>query len=157
MSKMSFADALDTKLDEVEEPKKLPQGTYLMTVVKPPILGQAGKDGQYDTVDFLFRPIAAQDDVDPDDLKDYGDIAGAIVRQRFMFDTQDENKFKASEWRLRKFINDHLQVDGAGTMSFKQALAATPNHQCLVNVGWRPNPQNPEQIFVEVKKTAPAE
>ena len=152
---MNFQDALTVKVGDIEEPPMIPQGTYIVKVNKPPVFGKTN-NGDYETCDFTLGLIQATDNVPPEDLEEYGDITTSSVKKRFMFHREDEVKHKQSLASLRRFIEDHLQVDGARKMELKQALADTVNHQCLVDVSWRPNPEEPSKFFPpDAGKTAP--
>lgn len=154
---VNFADALNTKAGEIERPPLIPTGTYTAIVTKIPTMEKIG-DGKWDVVDFQLRLQAPGDDVDPDALREYGGLnSGSVLRQRFMFSTEDEAAFKRTLFNMKRFLLDHLKVEGSDNTSVKQMLDSCVNHQCLVFVGWRPDKNDAELIYAEVKKTAPLE
>jgi len=154
MTRLNFADAMNTKLGDIERPANLPQGTYVMMVAKQPVFGEIAS-GKYDTCDFMMKPLSATDDVDADELKDFGDITAAMLRHRFMFNSEDKILFQRSLHNMRVFMEEHLQIEGAVKKETKQNLAEAVNHQCLAVVTWRPDPKNPDIIYQEIKATAP--
>lgn len=156
MAKLNFQDALNVKLKDVEAIPLIPQGTYVTTVSKHPTFGAVGEGGRYETCVFILKVLQPTDDVDVKELKDYGDVSKAFIRHQFMFDTEDENAFSKSHNRLIKFLEDHLQIDGAANKELKQVLAESVNHQCLATIGWRPDKNDPEIMYAEIKSTAPA-
>ncbi len=99
---MNFMDIANQRMDEIERPKNLPIGTYLCQVDGIPEKGEVA-NGKYETLDFTFRIISAQD-VDDEDLRDYGDITTQKVRHRFMFNTEDENGAQRSIYNLKRFL-----------------------------------------------------
>lgn len=151
---MDFTSALDTKLGEVERPPLCPQGSYVMSVSKVPEQGSVA-DGKYETVDFVMRGVSAMDDVDSDELANYGDVSNIMIRHRFMFDTEDDAAFQRALYNMKRFLEDHLQIDGADKMSLKEALSASLNHQCVCSVGWRPDKRDADVQYQEIRRTAP--
>lgn len=150
---MNFNDALNVKMDEIERPPLLPLGTYRWMVEKVPSFDTIA-DGRFDVVDFQLKCMGAEEDVDADDIKAYGDITNARMRHRFMFNKEDEANFKRTLFNLKRFIGEHLQVDVEG-VSLKEALSNTLNQSCLGTVGWRPDKNDPEIMYAEIKQTAP--
>jgi len=151
---IDFNTALDTKVDDVEPPKKLPQGTYVVVVSKPP--QQAKVNDEWEKIVFPVKIVSATDSVDPKELEEFGDLANASIRGiEFMFPANGD----ASKplFYMTRFLKEHLQVDSSDNPSVKELLARAINHQCLATVEWRPNPNNPEDVFVEIRRTAPIE
>ena len=155
MAKVNFQDALDTKIGDIERPPLVPQGTYTVAVAKVPTYTAVGKDDQYQCIDFVLKIIAATDDVDEEDLANYGDVTKSSVRKRDMFDTEDKNRFAQSMFSTRRFLQDHLGVEGNDDTPIKKLLADCVNHQCLATITWRPDNRDPEIMYLEVKGTAP--
>ena len=152
---MNFSDALDTTVGEIERPPLPPLGTYRFLVSKHPEINQDNPD--YDIVNFQMKGVAAMDDVDEDELKEYGQVGGISVRLSFLFDKNDTAKFKQTEYRLRTFLVDHLQIEGAEAVSLKEALAGSVNCQCLGVLSYRADKRDPEVQYAEIRKTAPVE
>lgn len=153
---MRFADALDRRGEEIERPPLAPVGTYLWTVSKMPEMDTIA-DGRFDVVDFQLKCIAPQDDVDPDALAEYGSIAGLSRRHRFLFNTEDEANFNRTLFNMKRFIKEHLLVENFDSIPMKEALAQCVNAQCLASIRWRPDPRDPEIMYDEIDRTAPAE
>ena len=157
---MRFSDALDRKGEEIERPPLVPIGTYLWTVKSMPETDSIA-DGRFDVVDFKLGCIAPQEDVDPDALAEYaakaGNIAGMTRRHRFLFNTEDEGAFNRTLFNLKRFMKEHLQIEEMDDISLKEALALAVNRQCLASVKWRPDPRDPEIMYDEIDRTAPAE
>lgn len=159
MARMNFQETLEKKLGDVERPPLIPQGTYVAAVSKQPTFDSVGADGQWETCDFIMKLLSPTDDVDADELKEYGDLSAAYIRHRFMFNTGEGEAaaFQRTEYNLKRFLEDHLQIDGAAKKGYKQALAESVNHQCLVVISWRPDKNDPEIMYAEVRATAPIE
>jgi len=150
---MNFNDALNVKMEEIERPPLIPVGTYRAVVSKVPSTDTIAK-GAYDVLDFILKLVEAQDDVDQDELKAYGPLTNAAVRHRFLFDTEDKSKFDRTLYNLKRFLEEHLKVEGG---SLKECINNARNQQCLVAVKWRPDKDDPEVQYNEVGRTAPVE
>lgn len=154
---MNFQEALTQTIGDIERPPNIPLGTYTMTVAKQPSFDSIAQ-GDYEVCDFMLKIVAATDDVDADDIEAYpGEFVGSQIRHRFMFDTNDEVKFQRSLFNLKRFLEDHLQVEGAAKKDLKQTLAESVNHHCLATVQWRPDKNDPEVLYSEIRATAPVE
>lgn len=151
---MNFQDALATDVTTIERPPNLPQGTYRWLVEKHPSMESIAND-RFDVCDFQMKCIEAMEDVDPNDLKSFGDITNARMRHRFMFSREDETSFKRGMFNLKRFLTEHLGLPDEG--SLKELLAQSVGHQCLGTVGWRPDKNDPEIQYAEIKSTAPVE
>ncbi len=151
---VNFAAIANKKVADIERPPNLPIGTYLAVVAKIPAQG-AVSGGKWETLDFMLKIIRPMEDVDPDALKAYGDITRRVMQNRFMFSTEDEDKFLAAEYRVKRFCFKHLQVDETSGMSWTEMLNESVNHQCFVSVKWEPDKNDAEIIYDRIGKTAP--
>lgn len=152
---MRFSDALDRKLEEVKRPPNLPVGHYIWQVAKHPEVDEFdGRDGaKFERITFQITCVAAHDDVDTDELAEYGNVQGAQNRKTFLFTNNPDEKanFDRSMFNLKRFL-EHCGVDQS--MSLGEALAASVNAQFLGELTHRPDPKDPEIIYSEVGKTA---
>jgi hypothetical protein len=148
---MNFADALNTTVSDIKRPPLMPQGTYdwIVTGFKMDTIAQ----GAWDVVDFTLKAIEAHDDVDPEDLANFGNVAGQVRTRRFMFDTQDKAKFERSLFDIKQFCTVHCGVEGDDNVSLKELIAATTNQKVSATIGWRADKTNPEVQYDEIKKT----
>lgn len=154
---VNFTDALKTKAGDIERPPIVPVGTYVSSVSKVPTIETIG-DGKWDTLDFQLLLQVPQDDVDPEALKEYGGLSKAsVIRHRFMFNKEDEAAFNRTLFNLKRFLLDHLKVEGNENTSLSELIDASVGHQCLTFIGWRPDKNDQEVIYAEIKKTAPVE
>lgn len=154
---VNFTDALNTKMGDIERPPLIPGGTYVAMVSKIPSIEKIS-DGKWDVIDFQLRLAHAGEDVSQEDLKAFGGLnASTVIRHRFMFSTEDEAAQKRTLFNLKRFLLDHLKVEGDDNTSVKELLNNSVNHQCSVFIGWRPDKNDPELFYAEVKKTAAAE
>lgn len=154
---MNFADALNTRSSEIERPPLIPVGTYLARVKAIPTMDSVG-DNKWDVLDFQLLLQNAGEDVDQDDLTQYGGLGPqSVVRHRFMFNKEDDAAFKRTLFNLKRFLLDHLQVEGGDDSALKELLDGAVGHTCNVFIRWRPDKNDPEVQYNEIGKTAPAE
>lgn len=151
---MNFADALDTKVEEIERPPLLPMGTYVWMVTKHPEIDTIA-DGRFDVCDYTLKCIRAMDDVDKVDLAKFGSLENVTRRFRFMFNKEDDAAFKKTEFYHKQFLVDHLGIKAKKGATTKALMAEATNNQCLGVVSWRPDKNNPEIQYDEIKRTAP--
>lgn len=149
----NFADIAKKRIEEIERPPLLPIGTYTFQVTELPKVDTIA-DGKWDIVDFQLLPIEPSSDVDPDELTAYGELRNGRTRFRFMFNTEDATAFATTEFRLRQFLEQHLKV-ATSDMDIGQALNASVGARVLGVVQHRPDKENPEIKYAEIRKTAP--
>lgn len=151
----NFQDILNTKIEDVERPPLPPQGNYVFKVTKLPEQDEIA-DGKYQVVDFTCQAIVALGDLD---VSEYGKVTDITIRHRFMFSTDPDDKTKRdrSLFNLKRFLVEHLCIDGAEKMAIGEALSKAVNHQFVGQLGWRPDQNDPEVFYPEIKRTAPTE
>lgn len=153
---MNFTEALDRKLEEVKRPPNLPTGHYIWTIDKMPdqeTFESRNTGDTFDRLTFQVKCISAHDDVDPDELEEYGNVAGAVNRKSFLFTQNPEDKaaFERSMFQLRRFLG-HCGVDES--LSVGEAISAAVGTQFLGEITHRPDPNDAEIIYAEIKATA---
>lgn len=155
---MKFSEALDRKMEEVKRPPVPPVGHYVWQVAKHPDHEEFdSKDGKhFERLTFSLRAVQAGEDVDPDDLAEFGNVAGFPNRKTFLFsnDEEDQAAFDRSMFQLRRFL-ECCGVDES--VSIQEGLAAAVGGQFLGQLNHRPDPNDPEVIYAEVGNTAPLE
>lgn len=152
-----FADALDRSMETIKRPPPLPIGHYVLGVKKAPNPPEAmnSAKGDYEKLTVELQVIAPSDDVDPDELAEYGNVAGVPMRIDFIFnlDPEETQKFEGSLNRLKSFIG-HCGIDvEGGTLGEK--LMELSGAQFLGEIKHRPDPNDSEILYNEVGRTAP--
>lgn len=150
---INFADVASKKLVEAEKPPLPPVGHYRWSVTKLPETTES-RDGAWDIVTFNLRALEAMDDVDMTDYK--GEVTNITAQHKFMFNKNDEVEFEKSLYRLRQFLENHLGIADE-SMTVAQALNASVNAQCMANIVWNQDKNNPEDFFANIGRTAPVE
>ena len=156
---MSFQDALDIKLDDIERPPVPPTGHMIFRVSKVPVQSEIAQ-GRFDTLTFQMQGVQAHEDMDPEAVASVGGPNAINLRKQFLFNkgTEEEDKanFDRSLYNLKQFLGKHLALDLDG-VTMKEALEASVNAQCLGEITHRPDPNDPEIIYAEIGRTAPVE
>jgi len=148
----NFSSILDRKSSEVEEPKALPVGTYLVILQGQYQMGQSSVK----KTDFIFFPskiLAAQEDVSQSEIEAFGGVQGKELkgRQGLQFYLTEE-----SAYRLKEFLVDHLGIaptnpDGS-EKSMKEMCMEAPGKQVLAVVSHQPSDDG-KRIFGNLAKT----
>lgn len=155
---MNFLEALNTKAAEVEAPLNLPVGTYIWGVIKPHKESTTSK-GDYNIITIPVAPkgvYAETDDVDPDQLAEYGDLRQGINNIRFMFPTDPDadNERKRSLNQLKSFLVDTLRVEADDDATIKELLGKMIGHEFIGQASHRADAER-NAVFVDVKNWMP--
>src|SRR6516162_2479430 len=151
MAKPDFTSVLDMMPDEIEQPKPLPPGDYIVT-----INGHTQDVAQTGTkfIQFLATPIEALPNVDEDWLKEaltkldgsMKKLSDFTLRIRF-YDTPD------AAFMLKEFLIDDVKLDPEDR-SIGQMVDAAINAQVIATVK---HASRDGRTFVNVTGTAPVE
>jgi len=143
----NFASILDDSPTEVNAPLPLPQGVYLFIVQGTPTYGKSSQK-QTDFVEFTLRPIAAEEDVDPDELEAVGGLEGKNLRATYYL-TED------AIYRLDEF-HSHCGIDLDDGQSRRHRNDAIVNAQVRGFVKHEPS-KDGTRIFARFNRSLPAE
>lgn len=149
-----FTESLDRKLEEIERPLNPPTGHYVWSVMKHPEVDtfESNAGDPFSRVTFTCVIVSATDDVDEDDLAEFGNVAGVMSRKTFMFNESEdkENDFDRAMFQMRQFL-EACGVDEG--LSQSEAMAAAVNAQFTGELRHRPDKNDPEVIYNEIGKT----
>lgn len=152
----SFADILTKAAETVERPPLAPKGTYTFAIISLPKKRDLNTPNfKGEVIDIPMRGVSPTDDVDLKELKEYGDPKNIVVRKSFLFNSEDPAAFAQTEFQFVEFLTIHLGQDPK--LSIKELMNTCVNKKCLGILDYRPNAENPEQMFHDLKKTAPLE
>jgi len=149
-----FQDALEMKASDVEKPPLPPLGTYRFQVSSPPTF-KTTDNGEYEIINFPVTAEEAMDDVNDAELKEFGDVSGVRNRVSFICPTDEEKKADQENtlYRLKTFLVEHCGMDEK--KSLKQLIDEAHGAVFLGTIAHRPNKNNPEEMFAEIRGTAP--
>lgn len=143
----NFASILDEAPTEIERPKPLPVGTYVCVVQGQPSYDKSNKKGT-PFVEFTLRPVAAEEDVDADDLAAMGGFDGKTIKATFYL-TED------AVFRLDEF-HEHCGIDISEPASRKVRNDAVVNAQVCAVIKHEMS-QDGSQTFARLSRTAQAQ
>lgn len=151
----SFADALNRSTETIKRPPPPPIGHYVMQVTKMPgaaePMNSAKFTGEKLTINVAI--VSPLDDVDEDELADFGNPAGFPLRLDFIFNTaaDEEMKFEQTLNRLKTFcVNCGIEEEGK---NLGEMIAELPNTQFIGELKHRLDPNDPESVFPEIGRT----
>lgn len=125
----SFEEISNMRLDDIEDPKPFPVGTYTWLINGMPESGKS-REKQTPFWEFKLRPIAAAEDVDRARLEEIGGLASGKEMTLTFWITPDSVNM------LRNFLRDTLGIKGG--LSVTQAIAESVGQQFKGHVVHRP-------------------
>lgn len=141
---VDFTSLLEKKLDDVEAPALLPQGSYIMTVAGYRTGESAKKKTPY--VEFDLKISSAMDDVDQEELAKVKNLQDKTLKTQFYLNED-------ALFRLKDFCKK-TSVPTEGK-SFTEILSEIAGAQLIGIVNHRVNPENTDQVFAEVRSFLP--
>lgn len=137
---VDFTNLLEKKIDDVEAPVLLPQGTYLMTIAQYKTGESAQKKTPY--VEFELKVVSPVEVEDQESLAKVKNLQDKTLKTQFYL-SED------ALFRLKDFLTKTgLPVEGR---SFNEILSEIAGAQVVGIVSHRVNPNNTEQVFAEVR------
>jgi len=121
-------------------------------VKKAPVISQS-KSGEWDIVEFPIQTVSAEEDVDADEVEEFGPVAGQMSRISFMFPTDPDKKndHDKSMDRMKKFLITTLQA-GDEDSTMRELLAQSVNCQFFAIASHRLVDEN---TYIDVKSYSP--
>lgn len=151
---VSFADALDTNASDVEAAPIMPVGTYHWEVFKDYEVRKAGDD--WEVISWVLKCTGNEDDIDEDELEEFGSPIGEIARYEFMSPTaggkEGERGRQNTLDRVKKFLTDVLMIEESGTMG--EMMAQAKGQHLMAQVTHREN-KNSGEMMIQLKGAAP--
>lgn len=151
-----FADALDRTAETIKRPPPPPLGHYVLQVTKVPSPPEEMNSAKF-TGSKLTIPLAilsATDDVDEDELAEFGNISGVPLRLEFIFNEApgEEQKFEATLNRLKEFC-ERCGVDVSEGTTVMQWLAELAGCQFIGQVKHKADQNDPTILYPEIGAT----
>lgn len=141
---VDFTSLLGKRLDDVEAPALLPQGSYIMTVAGYRTGESAKKKTPY--VEFDLKISSAMDDVDQEELAKVKNLQDKTLKTQFYLNED-------ALFRLKDFCKKTgVPTEGK---SFTEILSEIAGAQLIGIVNHRVNPENTDQVFAEVRSFLP--
>lgn len=141
---VDFTSLLEKRLDDVEAPALLPQGSYVMTIAGYRTGESAKKKTPY--VEFDLKISSAMDDVDQEELAKVKNLQDKTLKTQFYLNED-------ALFRLKDFCKKTgVPTEGK---SFTEILSEIAGAQLIGIVNHRVNPENTDQVFAEVRSFLP--
>lgn len=152
----NFSNLLSKKADDIKPVPLLPAGTYNAMVKSVAYPDRA----EWDVIDVSVSIMSPTEDVDTDELAEYGPLKpGSVVRRiSFMFSKDPDREVDniRSENRLKTFLNVHLGGLLEGKTSISEALANAINQPCTVVISHQQDRDDKTIIRDNVVRTGKA-
>lgn len=141
---VDFTSLLEKRLDDVEAPALLPQGSYIMTIAGYRTGESAKKKTPY--VEFDLKISSAMDNVDQEELAKVKNLQDKTLKTQFYLNED-------ALFRLKDFCKKTgVPTEGK---SFTEILSEIAGAQLIGIVNHRVNPENTDQVFAEVRSFLP--
>jgi len=150
-----FSAILERAPSEVERPKALPTGTYLVVVKGQPQFDKSTKK-QTPFAKFNLGFLQALEDVDEEELEQA--LTSAEGTKTALTEKSINHTLYLTEnsaWRLDEFL-EHCGIELDGKKSRSQMIEETPGCQLLISIKHRAS-EDGQSVFAEIGKTAKAE
>lgn len=144
MSGPNFSEILqNATLGEIEKPKPIPIGGYEAKITKIEFDESSKKKTPF--ARFHFEIVQALEDVDEDDLEEFGEVAGKKTKTDFYLT-------EAALHMLQEFILYHVGLDVEGT-SLEEAIPQCQNNVVGIRMGHQISEKDNETVFANVTAT----
>lgn len=156
MTALNLNEILSATPDSVERAPLPPKGTYVMQITKVPEQRLIESDkGTWDSIEFQFRGVRPTEDVDSDQLREFGDTKNVFARLSIMFPRDDQAGTATATERLQRFLFEHVGIPFG--VSVKEALNNSNGKQVLATLDYQADRNDPDLLRLRVKSTAPVE
>lgn len=151
----NFTSVLDTHMDSIERPKPIPTGNWIGQIVGLPTSREVTtKNGEQETLNISVKLVSPQQDVDSDQLTEYGDFSSARPLQRTFWFSKPATP--EEKWSFSQFVTNVLKIETTGK-SMKQVAAEMQGKQLIVTIGHTPGTDkntNEAVIYSNITGTA---
>ena len=149
---MSFADIANRQVEDIQEPKTIPSGTWRLQIVSGKLKEGRNVDagGPVAEVLFALRPVEATNDVNEAEFEAFADqLEGALVYHKIaIWD-------KRSEWNVLRFLGT-AGVELEQGASFVESIEAAKGFEVAAYLSHGENPNDPDHPYVNVENVQAA-
>jgi len=141
---MDFSDILDRSVDEIEEPKALPMGTWRFSITNGKIKPNNREGGPVGEALFMCKPLEAMDDVSEVELEVLGDQLDSTTafHKIAIWERRDE-------WNIIRFLKlvGHELEEGD---KLGDSVAKAKGYEFTAYVMHKPNPNDEDNPYVNL-------
>lgn len=148
-----LSELMKKRLSEAEAPPDFPIGHYRLMVKDAP--SEDKFDSGWEILKFPCRIIEALDDVDEDDLAEYGDLSTTLISRDF-FSHSDPEYARSNQQThadLCAWIENDLQFED--DVPTEEAIAQVKGMTFIAEIGLRQDKNDPNRRYPEIKNTLP--
>lgn len=143
----SVTELLGRKKNEIKAPPLPPIGHYRLKVYRKHSINKS-RDDKWTFVEIFAQGVAAQEDVDPDEMNEYGrGVENIRLRRSFIYNNASDDEAAAAnedtDFRLQEFLN-MLGVEGEEDESLLEQLARIEGLEFIGYVTLQEDKNNPE-------------
>ena len=152
----SVTELLSRKKKDIKQPPLPPIGHYRLKVYRKHVL-RTSKDGAWSFLEIYCQALAAQEDVDEEELKEFDrPIESIRVRKTFIYNNAGDPEAEAgnedTDWRCQEFLNC-IGVDGDDKETTMEQLARIENLEFIGQLILQPDKNNPEIKRPQIART----
>jgi len=152
----SIVDLLSRKREDIKQPPLPPAGHYRFGITRKAQMRDSN-DGAWIFLEIFCQAKAAQEDVDADELKEFGRPVETIrVRHSFVFNNAGDEEANASNedtaWRLQEFLN-RLGLEADAEETQQEQLARIEGFEFIGQLTLQPDRKNPEIVRPQITRT----
>ena len=152
----SVTEILNNKKEDVRKPPLPPIGHYRLKVYRKYDIRKSS-DGRWSFLEIYCQAQAAQEDVDEEDMQEYGRAVDSIrIRNTFIYNTSDDDDAEEANqdtsWRLQEFL-DRLGVEAKSDETQLEQLSRAEGLEFIGFVTHKPDKNNPEIVRTQISRT----
>lgn len=152
----SVTELLNKKKEEISRPPNPPAGHYRFRINRKHTMRDSA-DGAWTFLEIPCQVQAAQEDVDEDELNEYGRPVEAIrTRHSFIFNNAGDPEADASnedtQWRLQEFL-DRLGLEAEEEESQQEQLARIEGMEFIGQLTLQQDKKNPDIVRPTITRT----
>ena len=153
MSADNYQDILNRARSEIPEPVDIPSGTWRLQAVSGKYTEETSptKDREAAMAEgmIVFKPVEPSSDVDEEA---FAAFAAESLESARIFD-----RFWLHDLRDVQALNRTFDKMGMPDVSIKEAIAQVKGYEIMGYVFQKPDPNDPDRFYTNVKQFAPVE
>ena len=158
MAALDFNKALDVKASEVKAVPVPPVGHYIWQITGVGEINNENDKWWMVNVPVVgVQPFEDADDVDQEALKEYGKISSFRTRMTWMLEkgVATETDMISLQNRIKRFMVDHVKVEGGEDMTLRELLSACKNKRFVGQLTHKADKRDAETMNANITRTAP--
>lgn len=157
-----MSEILDVQAEEVSFPSTIPQGSYRMKIAGAfsTFVSEARPEENkisWTIINIPCEVLKAQDNVDAEELEEYGAVRGTRMTLKFFLptdreDPKNKSRYKKSAWQLKRFLG-RLGGEQPRGKTLEQWLDGSVHKEFVGDVTIKPKYNDPTEFENEIGRT----